>query len=370
VRALTNQTPCLGELLERRPLGSPPRGIAGPVAGEILPERVPTPGHAVRLPPACDFAEARVWEALGGGWQCLYGCYCQCGVSIEWHDFACAEPRDWSRSFHPDSVEICLNLSGHARLTCGSNSTLLGPMTAGLYHVAEGGLAAWRLPGERHQFLTLEYSRAYLEQHLKGHELALHPMLRGVLHHQNAPTPIASVFRLTVRMKQSIEAFRHPPVAGPARGLWYQGRALEIAAEFFFAREGAEPARPSRVAEVGRQRVERAIHLLAQRLAAPPSLEELGRALGCSPYHLSRTFSKEMGMTIPQYLRQVRMERAAELLKSGKFNVTEAALEVGYSSLSHFSQAFCETIGCCPGLYPTGIMGPQLAAATRASRRQ
>jgi AraC-like DNA-binding protein len=43
-------------------------------------------------------------------------------------------------------------------------------------------------------------------------------------------------------------------------------------------------------------------------------------------------------MTIPQYARQLRMECAAELLKSWKFNVTEAALEVGYSSLSHFTR--------------------------------
>ncbi|PYJ87575.1 MAG: AraC family transcriptional regulator, partial [Verrucomicrobia bacterium] len=47
-----------------------------------------------------------------------------------------------------------------------------------------------------------------------------------------------------------------------------------------------------------------------------------------------------------------RMERAAELLRSGRYNVTEAATEVGYASLSHFSKAFCETIGCCPVLYP------------------
>jgi AraC-like DNA-binding protein len=46
------------------------------------------------------------------------------------------------------------------------------------------------------------------------------------------------------------------------------------------------------------------------------------------------------------------MERAAELLRMGHHNVTEAATEVGYSSLSHFSKAFCETIGCCPVLYP------------------
>ena len=57
-------------------------------------------------------------------------------------------------------------------------------------------------------------------------------------------------------------------------------------------------------------------------------------------------------MTIPRSLRKLRMERAAKLLQSGKYNVMEAAIEVGYSSLSHFSQSFCQTMGCCPGLYP------------------
>jgi AraC-like DNA-binding protein len=76
---------------------------------------------------------------------------------------------------------------------------------------------------------------------------------------------------------------------------------------------------------------------------------------------LSRTFSAATGLTIPQYLRQLRLEKAAELLRSGKFNVTEAALEVGYSSLSHFSQAFHETFGCCPGLYPLKIPGQPAA---------
>jgi AraC-like DNA-binding protein len=63
-------------------------------------------------------------------------------------------------------------------------------------------------------------------------------------------------------------------------------------------------------------------------------------------------FSNQTGHTITQQLRQLRMEKAAELLRSGEFNVTEAAMEVGYSSLSHFSAAFHETFGCCPGLYP------------------
>ena len=62
---------------------------------------------------------------------------------------------------------------------------------------------------------------------------------------------------------------------------------------------------------------------------------------------LRQTF-QETGTTLTQYLRKIRLGRAAELLRSGKYNVTEAAMSVGYNSLSHFSKAFSEMFGCCP----------------------
>jgi AraC-like DNA-binding protein len=130
---------------------------------------------------------------------------------------------------------------------------------------------------------------------------------------------------------------------------------LQLIVDFCFARSEQEELFCDRQKRLARERVNRVLGLLRQQLSEPPSLEEIGRAVGCSPFYLSRTFSREIGMTIPQYLRKLRMERAAELLKTGRYNVTEAALEVGYSSLSHFSQAFCQTIGCCPALYPLGL---------------
>jgi hypothetical protein len=141
---------------------------------------------AGRQPPVCDLAEACVWEALGGGWQCLHGGYCENGVSVEWHDFTCSAPRDWARSFHPHCVELCLNLSGHARLSGGPDAALFGPMTAGFYHDGDGELAAWRLPGERHQFLTVEYSRGFVLQHLKGTEAALEVGYSSLSHFSRA----------------------------------------------------------------------------------------------------------------------------------------------------------------------------------------
>jgi AraC family transcriptional regulator len=336
VSSANGKSPCLGEL-----------------AGTGRARPVFKPGQA----PCCDYAEASVWDTLGGGWQSLFGCFCECGISIEWHDFACAEPRDWARTFHPDSIEICLNLSGHGRVTWGGQSALFGPMTAGFYAASATGISAWRLPGERHQFLTVEYSRPFLEKNLKASSGALHPVGRWALNPRHEGPRFSPIVRLTAALRAHIDLLRRPPVSGPAQRLWYQGKGLELLAEFLFNQPTETQTTQSRQKQVARERVEQVIQILSSNLAEPPALEQLGRQVGCSPYHLSRSFSREMGMTIPQYLRQIRMERAAELLKSARFNVTEVALEVGYSSLSHFSHAFCETMGCCPGLYP--LAGPQ-----------
>ena len=133
--------------------------------------------------------------------------------------------------------------------------------------------------------------------------------------------------------------------------MWFHSKALEVASRIFF-RPAEGDLFCTRTQRIGRERVERVRSILQERMAEAPTLEQLGRLVGCSPFYLSRLFSESTGTTIQQYLRQIRLERAGELLRTGRCNVTEAALEVGYNSLSHFSTAFREMFGCCPGLYP------------------
>lgn len=232
----------------------------------------------------------------------------------------------------------------------------LGFYTAG----TEGqfpGLSASRLPGERHQFLTVEFSPDFLRRQLAHCEASLHPVIRFALGATHAPVCFAQPLPLSPKWRKTAAELRRCPHTGHPATLWFQAKALELAADLFF-NSGRIELPNARSIETSRKRVLRVIEILARRLADPPPLNELGRMAGCSPYYLSRTFSRETGMTIPQYLRQIRMEKAADLLKSGNYNVTEAAIEVGYNSLSHFSHAFCEVIGCCPGLYPLGLMRP------------
>ena len=310
-------------------------------------------GAAIEFANAPAFTERPAWRAVGDGWRHLHGSVRGAGASFEWHDFKTSGAEfDWGKTFHPGSVEVCLNLEGNGRVALNKNEIAFAPLTVGFYRRGEQALRATREANQRHQFLTVEMSFDFLRQHLGEFVTSLHPLVREVVAGQSEKSTVAPTTRLTSRQQQLLASLRDAPVLALAQPVWYQAKALEVAAELFFVAPGEKELFCQRQQRLSTERVEKVVSLLQKNLAGPPSLEEIGRVVGCSPFHLSRTFSAATGRTIPQYIRQLRMERAAELLKSGRFNVTEAALEVGYSSLSHFSQAFHETFGCCPGLYP------------------
>ena len=297
-------------------------------------------------------AEVDAWREVKDGWRPLYGDVDQFGVAVEWHDFRTERSFDWGRSFHPRSLEFCLNLQGHGAVgAVGRRQIDYLPGDSGYYAVGDEQLPASRRAHDHHQFVTLEFSRKHLQKQLVQNESDLEPEIRRVIFGDKNENVVAPARPMSIQQRNVVATLADPPVAKAAQILWYQSKALELMAHFLF-----EPKDPEffcmRQKRVARDRVERTKELLARDLANPPSLEMLGQEVGCSPFYLSRIFSREVGLTIPQYLRNIRMERAAELLRSGRFNVTEAAIEVGYSSLSHFSKAFCETIGCCPVLYP------------------
>lgn len=296
--------------------------------------------------------EAVVWRPIEEGWRQLYGGFYDPGVSIEWQDFQLSQDFEWSRSFHPDSLELCLNLTGRGSIRSAESAVEFDALTAGFYLPGKNELQAWRKGGERHRFISVEIAPEFLRKQLSQCDGALHRLVEAFLRGERGGSRLGEIHRLTAAQEQRIGQLLQPPVLQGARPVWYQAKVLEIMAEFLFERRGEGEFFCDRQKRMARERVERVVALLEQNLIEPLSLEEIGRRAGCSPFHLSRTFSALTGTTIPQYLRRLRMERAAELLRSGKVNVTEAALEVGYSSLSHFSQSFCQEMGCCPGLYP------------------
>lgn len=309
--------------------------------------------------------EADIWGNVSGTWRPLFGSFFDLGLSIEWHDFQVVSDIDWAPSFHEGSLEICLNFSGVGQLQLGDEQREVGAGQLALYCAQPRQLRARRLAGSIHRFITLELSRDFLQPHCAGREADLKAGVQQYLAGDDLP-PMFEIEPLSTHLLALRVSLLDPPVPPAATKTWYLAKTLEVLAHTLFRPQQDGEFFCRRHQRMNRERVERVCYLVERDLENPPSLDMLAREVGCSTFHLSRIFAESCQMSIPKYLRRKRIERAAELLRSRKMNVTEAAMAVGYASLSAFNKAFVEQMGCCPGLYP---VAPILGRARRSARR-
>ena len=87
------------------------------------------------------------------------------------------------------------------------------------------------------------------------------------------------------------------------------------------------------------------------------TLEQLAEQVRLSPSHLSRTFSKEVGMSISQYVAALRCEEAASMLKNSDASIQEIAAYVGYLDNNYFVKVFKKQYGSTPSEYRAGSKG-------------
>ena len=81
------------------------------------------------------------------------------------------------------------------------------------------------------------------------------------------------------------------------------------------------------------------------------SVEELSRELGMSRAHLYKKISQITGKTPIEFIRIIRLKRAAQLLRESQQNVSEIAYQVGFNNPKYFSRYFKEEFGVLPSVY-------------------
>lgn len=78
------------------------------------------------------------------------------------------------------------------------------------------------------------------------------------------------------------------------------------------------------------------------------SLEDVARESGTSVFHLSRVFRRQTGVTLHAYQAHLRLTAALEAVAVPEADLTDVALDLGYSSHSHFTAAFRKAFGVTP----------------------
>ena len=139
-------------------------------------------------------------------------------------------------------------------------------------------------------------------------------------------------------------------VVAPLAPVMVQAKALELlclSVSALRVEANDEPQR-LRLTAQDRANLERAWNIVRVEFANPPNLNALARRVGLNTTKLPWGFKRVYGLTIQEFIKQCRLERAQDLLCNTDLQISRVAMEVGYRHHSTFTTAFVSHFGCSP----------------------
>lgn len=145
---------------------------------------------------------------------------------------------------------------------------------------------------------------------------------------------------------QVVRSIHEDAVAGMPSGPTYAEALAAVAIRRMFYMQ-AEPRRPVYAHTLA---MRKAVEHIRDNFRDPLTLAEIAEAVDYPGdlYSFIRSFKKARGVTPHQYLIETRLQAARDLIERGRCDVTEAALNCGFSTTSHFSAAFRKRWGLSP----------------------
>lgn len=155
---------------------------------------------------------------------------------------------------------------------------------------------------------------------------------------------------IAVVLSQLMNYNLHPSV----KQLYIKGKVYELVSLYFNKTEEADLEQcPYLADEDNVRRIKMAKEIMISRMVEPPTLVELSEEIGLSLRKLKEGFKQIYGDSVYGFLFDYKMEYARKMLETGKHNVNEVGLKVGYSTASHFITSFKKKYGTTPKKYLT-----------------
>ncbi|MDQ6422909.1 response regulator [Paenibacillus sp. LHD-117] len=108
----------------------------------------------------------------------------------------------------------------------------------------------------------------------------------------------------------------------------------------------------------GEKAVEVAMQYIHSHFASELTLEKVASVVYLNTVYFSQLFKQKTGGGFKEYVTQLRLDRAMELLSQSELKIGEIADRVGYSDVRHFSQIFRKKTGCTPSEYRQNAAAP------------
>lgn len=122
--------------------------------------------------------------------------------------------------------------------------------------------------------------------------------------------------------------------------------------------------------QAGGNPVSAALTYIREHYSEPITVNDMAERVNLSPSSFSHLFREVTGRSPYQFLKEIRLDRARELLLEGRLSVTDVSRSVGYSSASHFIKEFRSRFGTTPRAYVDAqALGEEIVARRRSDPR-
>jgi AraC family transcriptional regulator len=252
------------------------------------------------------------------------------------------EVAEFTTSPTPDLL-VVMGLQGRWRIESRVN---------GLWHSAmfRRGVIGMTSPGSTD---TLRWQAFDAGARRSVHAHLPHELIEQTRADLPSPTPEdqLNVLDLVDPAAATILTALHTALETGAESLVAESLAQALAAQVLTTSNDRAPRQASRSALLSARRLSRVIDYMSANLQDSIELDDLAREANLSKFHFLRVFMATAGVTPHRYLMELRMERAAQLLSSGRHTVSSVAARCGYSSTGRFTAAFRQRYGTTPGAY-------------------
>ncbi|MHB1921762.1 MAG: helix-turn-helix domain-containing protein [Chitinophagaceae bacterium] len=193
--------------------------------------------------------------------------------------------------------------------------------------------------------IQISFDKGFLEQNLN--EIPGSGVLEGF-----GKDAFEKSLPLTGRMKNTLDQLMHAPYQGTLKNIFIQSKALELllySSDEFIRKDPEEKygcrflTHPEDQAKIRMAR-----DILLKHLEQPITIRELSRKVAINECYLKKGFKAMYGTTIYDYFQKERMVKARFLLCEQGLSVSEVAVSMGYTCISHFSSAFKKHTGLKP----------------------
>lgn len=106
--------------------------------------------------------------------------------------------------------------------------------------------------------------------------------------------------------------------------------------------------------DINYNRIAQAIGYLHMHFKEQPSLEQIAKAIGLSPYHFQRLFTEWAGVSPKKFMQYLSIEYAKKLLRKEQFSLLDTAHRTGLSGTSRLHDLFINIEGMTPGEFKNG----------------